>query len=408
MNSPLVHYNAAGMTTDYRSILHQIQKTIHDLDLSGEGPVAIGELAEKIATNFQELGITGGRLYEYRGEEYELIHRFGTRVVEQLGIVVSDEYRPIRLLLENGVIVMDPNAPEVDPTLETQLGASRFAAVALGDDDYILSFDVSPDSSHDDILFSLTIVRAAINNKLRVDRFHSIIEETKRIQQSLLPNRRPQFPGFDIWGRSVPAEQVSGDYFDFLALSENSMGIAIADATGHGLPAALMVRDVHMGLRMAADRELKIVRTIQRLNQIIHHSRLTTKFVTLFYGELETSGTFIYTNAGHSPPSLLHGDRWSELRYGGVVLGPTPDATYTRGYISIEPGDVLCLYSDGITEAADVQGREYGIDRLRRLVKRHRNESSEQLCNRILDSVNEWSREDPDDRTIVIVRRLGS
>jgi sigma-B regulation protein RsbU (phosphoserine phosphatase) len=168
----------------------------------------------------------------------------------------------------------------------------------------------------------------------------------------------------------------------------------------------LIVRDIYMGLRMGVDRDFKIVRTIQKLNQIVHRTRLTTKFVSLFYGELEITGTFIYTNAGHNPPFLLKGNRFDLLRFGGTVLGPTPDATYNRGYVMIEPDDILCLYSDGITEAHDRKDREFGLERLQHLVKANRHLSAQEIATAVLEKVEKWGREREDDRTIVVLKRL--
>src|SRR4029079_6758619 len=135
-------------------------------------------------------------------------------------------------------------------------------------------------SSRDDLLYSLNLVRYAMNQKLRADRYLSIVAEAQRIQQSILPQRVPAYVGFDIYGKNIPAETVSGDFYDFVPISESILGLAIADASGHGLPAALVVRDIHMGLRMGADRDFKIIRTMEKLNQIIHRSRITTKFVS--------------------------------------------------------------------------------------------------------------------------------
>ena len=120
-------------------------------------------------------------------------------------------------------------------------------------------------------------MRYAINQKLRAQRFESLIVEAQRIQQSILPQRIPQYAGFDIWGKTVPAEIVSGDFYDFIPVSDNILGLAVADGSGHGLPAALVVRDIYLGLRMATDRDFKIIRTMEKLNSIIHRSRLTTK-----------------------------------------------------------------------------------------------------------------------------------
>ena len=234
-----------------------------------------------------------------------------------------------------------------------------------------------------------------------------MIVEAQRIQQSILPQRVPQYAGFDIWGKTVPAEIVSGDFYDFIPISDSILGLAIADGSGHGLPAALVVRDIYMGLRMATDRDFKIIRTMEKLNHIIHRSRLTTKFVSLFYGELETGGILIYTNAGHNYPFLLKRNNLVEhLKNGGPVLGPTPDATYTRGFAKLDPGDLLCLYSDGIVEAHDRADREFGLDRLQRLVKLNRNRSAKEIGAEVLYRVARWARRAEDDRTVVIVKAI--
>jgi sigma-B regulation protein RsbU (phosphoserine phosphatase) len=316
---------------DYKRLLTNVERTLGEIETTSTTSNTIQQIAETIAMNFRdELGITGGRVYELRRDDntYELVGRFGVSHEGELGIVIPKAYKPIELVLENGSVVMDPTDPGVDPVLERQLGARRFAAIAAGDDEYVLAFSVSPALSREDILFSLNLVRYAINQKLRTQRYESIIVEAQRIQQSILPQRVPNYPGFDIWGRTVPAEIVSGDFYDYIPVSENVLGLAIADGSGHGLPAALVVRDIYMGLRMATDRDFKIIRTMEKLNHIIHRSRLTTKFVSLFYGELETGGILIYCNAGHNYPFLLKANgKYEALMNGGPVLGPTPDAT---------------------------------------------------------------------------------
>jgi sigma-B regulation protein RsbU (phosphoserine phosphatase) len=302
---------------------------------------------------------------------------------------------------------MDPSDPGFDPVLEGRLGAQRFCAISVGDEDYIVSFNVSQELKREDILFSLNLIRYAINHKIRAVWYESLIVEAQRIQQSILPQRIPQYAGYDIWGRTVPAEIVSGDFYDFIPVSDNILGLAIADGSGHGLPAALVVRDVYMGLRMATDRDFKIVRTLEKLNHIIHRGRLTTKFVSLFYGELETGGILIYSNAGHNPPFLLRKNGKVELlRNGGPVLGPTPDATYTRGYAKLETGDLLCLYTDGIIEAHDKKEREFTMDRLIRIVRANREKSSQEIGKEVLAQVMKWGRDEEDDRTVVIVKAV--
>ena len=392
---------------DYKRLLTKVERTLEQIDMTESMSTSVTQIAETIASNFRdELGITGGRIYETREETYELVGRFGQEHEGALNIEVPKDYKPVELVLENGIVVMDPTDPGVDPELEHRLGARRFCAVAVGDENYILAFNVSPELSREDILFSLNLIRYAINQRIRTQRYESLIGEAQRIQQSILPQRVPKYAGYDIWGRTVPAEIVSGDFYDFIPVSDNILGLAIADGSGHGLPAALVVRDIYMGLRMATDRDFKIIRTVEKLNHIIHRGRLTTKFVSLFYGELETGGIFIYTNAGHNPPFVLKKDRVDFLHSCGPVLGPTPDATYTRGFAQLQPGDLLCMYSDGIIEARDKKEHEFAIERLVRVVKSNRHRPAQEIGREVLAKVAKWGRAGQDDRTIVIVKAI--
>ena len=393
---------------DYKRLLAKVEQTLEQIETSDQPRMNLEQFGETIAANFRdELGITGGRVYEQRGDDtYELVGRFGVSHDGALGITVPKEYKPIELVVENGIVVMGPSDPGFDPVLEQRIGANRFAAIAVGDEDYILSFNVAPEQSREDILFSLNLVRYAINQKLRAKRYESLIVEAQRIQQSILPQRIPQYAGYDIWGRTVPAEIVSGDFYDFIPVSENILGLAIADGSGHGLPAALVVRDIYMGLRMATDRDFKIIRTVEKLNHIIHRSRLTTKFVSLFYGELETGGILIYTNAGHNAPFILRGTQVEYLKPTGPVLGPNPQATYVRGFARLQPGDLLCMYSDGIIEAHDRKDREFSTERLLAVVRQNRSRSAQEIGQEVLNRVARWGRKGEDDRTVVIVKAV--
>jgi sigma-B regulation protein RsbU (phosphoserine phosphatase) len=172
------------------------------------------------------------------------------------------------------------------------------------------------------------------------------------------------------------------------------------------------VRDVYMGLRMGLTRDLKIVRTVERLNEIIHRSTLTSRFVSMFYGELELNGLFIFVNAGHPPP--FHLAATGEVRYledGGPVLGPLPKTSYERGVVSIEPGDLLVLYTDGITEArgpgAGGEREEFGLDRLIAVCRDHRQRPAGDIVEAVFAAVESFAGGRPanDDRTVVVVRR---
>jgi len=254
-------------------------------------------------------------------------------------------------------------------------------------------------------------VRLAINQKLRQERFEEILQDARRIQSSILPKRTPRYADFDIAGDSRPAEVVGGDFFDYIPVTSDMFDVVIADASGHGLPAALQVRDIYVGLRMGLTRDFKIGRTVERLNAIINRSKLASKFVSMFLAELETNGNMIFVNAGHVLPFILHnGGSIEYLREGGMVLGPSPDATYLRGFAQLQPGDVMVLYTDGITECHHHQtGEEFGLPRLQRLVARHADEPAAEIVQRIFQAVSRYAATSTpeDDQTLVVLRRPG-
>ena len=391
-----------------KSLFRKVERAIEAIERSTDASSTITDTAGAIIENFrEELGVRGGRLYERRDGGYELTRVFGGAVAAP-GIFVPDEYPPVQQVLDGGVVVLDLTAPGVDPEFERKLGVDRFAAIAVGDDQYILSFSVDPVAQSEDLMASLGILRHAVDQKLRQERFVSVLNEARQIQMSILPRRSPRRGEFDIAGFTVPAEIVGGDFFDFIPVTDRIHGIAIADASGHGLPAALQVRDVYTGLRMGVARDFKIVRTVERLNRIIHQSRMTTKFVSLFYGEIEEEGNFIYVNAGHPPPLHFHAKGVTTLKQTGMVLGPSATATYSRGFLALEPGDALLLYTDGMTEAVDPKGREYGVERLKKAFLALKEKGADEIVRALVENVGEYVRvRAPEDaRTVVVVKRM--
>jgi sigma-B regulation protein RsbU (phosphoserine phosphatase) len=394
----------------HKTLFRKVEKTLQRIERSSDPPSTIAETASAIIENFKdELGVRGGRLYERRDGGYELTRVFGGAAAAP-GIFVPDAYPPVQQVVDEGVVVMDLTAPGVDPEFERRLGVERFASIAVGDDQYILSFSVDPGAHEEDLMASLGILRHAVDQKLREERFVSVLNEARQIQMSILPKRAPRRGEFEIAGYTVPAEIVGGDFFDFIPVTDRIQGIAIADASGHGLPAALQVRDVYTGLRMGVARDFKIVRTVERLNRIIHQSRMTTKFVSLFYGEIEEEGNFIYVNAGHPPPLHFHAKGVTTLKQTGLVLGPSATATYSRGFLAMEPGDALLLYTDGMLEATDPKGREFGVERLKRAFLALKDRPSDEIVRALIDKVGEHARHRAaeDDRTVVVVKRVTS
>jgi sigma-B regulation protein RsbU (phosphoserine phosphatase) len=158
---------------------------------------------------------------------------------------------------------------------------------------------------------------------------------------------------------------------------------------------------------MGIAEDLKIIRVIEKLNRVINRSSLASKFVSLFYGELERNGNFIYCNAGHVPTLFVNRAGFTPLTKGGPVLGPSPGARYERGYIEMEVGDLLIYYSDGIVEAHAPDDVEFGVQRLQDVVRLHRAAPAREITDAIFAAVEAYAPHDPlrDDQTVVVVRR---
>jgi sigma-B regulation protein RsbU (phosphoserine phosphatase) len=405
-----VNVTSEGRAVDFRQLMKRVEQLVREIQSSDEIGATIHHLADAIIARFREaLGLHGGRLYQWDGEAYELKATFPDAKPVETGLRVPTSYEPVQIVLAEGVVYMGSDDARADRALEARLGVDRFAAIEVGNEEFILSFDLAPGSHRDDVLVSLGVLRHAINQKLLQERMQEVFDEARKIQASILPRRVPSYGGFDLFGLIRPMESVGGDFYDYIPITDKILGLAIADVSGHGLPAALQVRDIHMGLRMGMARDFKIVRTVERLNQIIHKSTLTSRFVSMFYGELEPNGVFIYVNAGHPPPFYLSAS--GEVRYleeGGAVLGPVLDASYERGFVRMQPGDTVVLYTDGMIEAtpADSEaGPEFGVERLIEIARRMRGATSRAIAEAMMKAVEEYrdDAEAQDDRTVVVV-----
>jgi len=403
---------AAENPIDYRELIKRVEHVAQEIEQADDQGMTVLALAEAILRRFRsQLGLAGGRVYRRDGDAFDLIATFGDAAPVRRPLRITSSYEPIQILEDRGAVYMGPEDERIDPELERRLGVRGFAAIQV-DADIILAFDVLPGVDPDQVLYSLGILRHSITQRLREERLQGLLQEARRIQASITPRHDPPFPGFSIHGEIVPMEIVGGDFFDFIPLTDKILGVAIADVSGHGLPAALQVRDIHMGLRMGLSRDLKIVRTVERMNAIIHGSTLTSRFASLFYGELELNGNFIYVNAGHPAPIHVRNDGQEvQLDEGGAVLGPIEDATYERGFIKIWPGETVVFYTDGIVETHRRMGgdevEEYGMERLLEVIRRHREATAQEMVRAVFDDVKAYGggRLPRDDRTVVVIKR---
>jgi serine phosphatase RsbU (regulator of sigma subunit) len=254
----------------------------------------------------------------------------------------------------------------------------------------------------------LQMARLAIQQRALEASWTGILDRARAIQRSLLPDPLPSLRGFELAARSESAEAVGGDVFDAQMLSPGALGVMIADASGHGLPAALEARDVVVGLRMGAARQLKIDATIERLNRILCASTLSSRFVSLVYGELDEDGTFDYINAGHPPPLVLSSAAVRSLPESGRVLGVSPASSYRVGHAEIPPSGLLLLYTDGVTECPSPSGEEFGIQRLAGIARVLRDAPAAHVVSAIFDALAEhaWQERLPDDASVFAVKRL--
>lgn len=398
---------------DYRELIKQVEQAVQEIERADDVGSSALALAESILARFREqLGLTGGRVYRRDEDDFELIATFGDARPVRRPFRVPADYEPIQRLERRGVVYMGEDDSAVDRRIEQELGTQGFAAIQV-DEDTILAFDVAEAVDPEEVRYSLGILRHSITERLRQERLYGILHEARRIQASITPRRSPDFAGYDLFGRTEPMEIVGGDYFDYIPVTGKILGLAIADVSGHGLPAALQVRDIYMGLRMGLSRDYKIVRTVERLNAIIHESTLTNRFVSMFYGELEADGLLIYVNAGHPSPLHFRNDGQEvELEEGGPVLGPLRDASYERGFVRLRPGEMVALYTDGIDEARrPLPGggwEEYGVERLRNALRRNRDRSAEEIVDAVRADIIDFrgTRPPRDDRTLVVVKRL--
>jgi sigma-B regulation protein RsbU (phosphoserine phosphatase) len=258
--------------------------------------------------------------------------------------------------------------------------------------------------------FVLNTLRSVLSARILQTRWRSALREAAEIQTGLLPAEPPTFSPYEIAGRSTAAEEVGGDFFDYFTHVPDLLGFAIGDASGHGLPAALLARDVLVGLRMGVEQEMKIAHVLSRLNRVVRWNRLSAAFVSAFYAELEPGGHMVYVNAGQPPPLLVAPASTTRLRTGDAVLGPIEDLRFRRSIARLDPGAALVLYTDGILERIDATGALFGEAGIERTVRAHLDASAEEILEALFTEAEAHGAGLPweDDATAVVVKRPAS
>jgi len=239
-------------------------------------------------------------------------------------------------------------------------------------------------------------------------RLEGQLEVARQVQLELLPSGDPELVGFDISAYNFHTEEVSGDYYDWVRIYDDQIGLVIADVSGKGVPAAILMAFLRASLRAATHIGYATHISMAKVNFLLWESVESNQFVTAFYGILDApKRTLAYSNAGHNPPLLLNAAGTSRfLEKGEQPLGMFRETRYHEYYLEFEPGDVLVLYTDGATEANSPQGEEFGRERLAQAVKRAYDRPAREMIAMLQMEILEWTdhKGSNDDVTFLIIK----
>ncbi len=300
---------------------------------------------------------------------------------------------------------------------------SEMVAPIISNDRVIGAFDLESDHLNaysEDDLAVLQMLTSQVAIIIEKERLHEQVVEKKRIeaqleiarqvQLELLPNHDPQFEDFDISAYIFPAEEVSGDYYDWVRIFDDQIGITVADAVGKGIPAALLTAFLRASIRAGVQTGYASHILLSKINNLLWDSVKDNQFVTAIYGILDTTNrTFVFSNAGHNPPLLIKPDgEYRFVEYGDTPLGMFADARYHQHFIRFEKGQVMVLYTDGITEAANDADEEYGTERFAKRVLECIDLPAKEMIDYIRKGVADFTERKflDDDGTLFIVKAI--
>ncbi|MGB7069789.1 MAG: GAF domain-containing SpoIIE family protein phosphatase [Pyrinomonadaceae bacterium] len=364
-----------------------------------------------------------------RSGEAESPYVFKSKVIR--GYQISFEYIEPRLKMGEGFIgrVAETGNAIISPDVSKdsryfaarERTRSEIVAPIVSNDQVIGVFDLESDRlgaySKDDlsVLQLLTSQVAIIIEKVQLHeqaveqkRIQAQLEIARSVQLTLLPDNDPTLENFDISAYIFPAEQVSGDYYDWVKIFSDQIAVTVADAVGKGIPAALLMSFLRASLRAAVQSGYAPHIALSKVNNLLWDSTDDHQFITGIYGLLDaTNRTFVFSNAGHNPPLLIKPN--GELRYveyGDRPLGMFRDGRYHQHFIRFESGQVMVIYTDGITEAANKDGVEYGSDRFARRVLEGIHLPAKKLIDHIRKDVADFTERKflDDDGTLFVIK----
>lgn len=252
------------------------------------------------------------------------------------------------------------------------------------------------------------LVHSLASEAARRERIDREIEIAREVQERLFPQQLPTLPGHSIHGACRPAQGVGGDYYDVLTLDDGSLGLAIGDVSGKGISAALLMASLRASLRgMTMDGPADLARLMNRVNRLVYESSATNRYATFFFSIYQPVNRLLrYVNAGHNPPYVLRGSEVHALDGGGPVIGLLPDAIYEECRLILEPGDLLLAYTDGISEALNLQDQEWGEERMVAAARTKLPENASTILRHIVTEADRFAATAPqhDDMTLLLMK----
>ena len=404
--------------------LHKLVESIASGKFKTEEEMLITTINEIVGN--EAIDITGGRIWKLntQTETYHLLYQTGKIGKIDTTFQIDIHRYPILDLIAKQRTIL---GKETISALRKK-GIFKYSASGVGgrkkiEDKYYYDYLLALNSHKidEDFRINLNMIATAITSQIKQRRsaesfnyLKADIDKARQLQKSILPEHEFKFHDYDLYGITNPADIVGGDFFDYLEHGEEQdrLGITIGDAASKGVGAAAEAMYISGALRMASGFEIKIVALMRRLNQLVNRIFEDDKFASLFYGELSThsTGLFLYANAGHNPPIFFKAksEKAEYLEPTGPVLGPAPNAKYHVDSINFSKGDVLLLYSDGITESADEKFEPYGDEKLLSKLKSLVKLTPKDIALGILDDVIKYSKNGKysDDMTLVIIKKM--
>jgi len=374
----------------------------------------------------ENINVDGGRVWQLNKEkmQYKLLFQSTKgKLLENdfsLSIIDYDVFK--RIGVERTVLAEETNKDLIGK------GIHKYSASGIGqriqiNDDYLYEYVIALHSTeiNRELKFALNIVATVLTAKLRErwlsesrTNMKADLTKAQQLQRSILPEHTIKFADYDIFGITIPALELGGDFFDYLPIGydENRLGIVLGDAASKGLAAAAEAMYISGAIRMASTFQLKISPMMNRINQLVNKIFSDDRFTTMFYCEIsnDRKGLCLYGNAGHNPPLFVHAEK-KELVYlkaTGPLLGPAPKARVDTDSINFLPNDVLVIFSDGITEAANEKFDMYEEARLEKVVIANMDKSAREIALAIMQDVNDFSTSESlyqDDKTIVVIKK---